>query len=38
VSIFSLRSDTKEEENKESEELVSMDNSSDIPQQYQSKC
>ena len=37
VLLFPLRSDSKEEENKESEDLVSMDNSSDVPQQYQSK-
>jgi hypothetical protein len=37
VQFFPLRSDTKDEENKESEDLVSMDNSSDVPQQYQSK-
>lgn len=36
--VKQIVSDTKEEENKESEELVSMDNSSDVPQQYQSKC
>ncbi|KAK2434015.1 two-component response regulator PRR3B [Trifolium repens] len=35
--VKQIVSDTKDEENKESEDLVSMDNSSDVPQQYQSK-